>query len=173
MIKKAQAADAEILAGLAIQMWENHDPAELAEEFRDLAEKEDAACFISVNIANCIIDHRVVSFGSEGYKAIAVYLTVNEAFKNGCFADRCPFVICIRNYKGIFWYGIIICRAFLEITVFNGANVMLVLAVFFIFGARKALKSQRAVKLIIGNGGEYARNSDYRKHDRCHKGKAE
>ena len=46
MIKKAQAADAEILARLAIQMWEDHDPAELAEEFRDLVEKDDAACFI-------------------------------------------------------------------------------------------------------------------------------
>ena len=56
MIKKAQAADAEILAGLAIQMWENHDPAELAEEFRDLAEKEDAACFIRY------ADHRPVAF---------------------------------------------------------------------------------------------------------------
>ena len=36
MIKRADAKDAEILAGLAIQMWEDHTPAELADEFREI-----------------------------------------------------------------------------------------------------------------------------------------
>ncbi len=37
MIKRANRKDAGILAGLAIRMWTDHDPEELAEEFRRLA----------------------------------------------------------------------------------------------------------------------------------------
>lgn len=46
MVKRAKAEDAEILAGLAIQMWEDHVLAELADEFREIVAKEDAVCFI-------------------------------------------------------------------------------------------------------------------------------
>ena len=46
MIRKAQAEDAESLAELAIQMWEDHDQAELSDEFRELVKREDAVCFI-------------------------------------------------------------------------------------------------------------------------------
>lgn len=92
MIKKAQAADAEILAGLAIQMWEDHDPAELAEEFRDLAEKEDAACFIRyaddrpVAFAQCQLRYDYV----EGTRSSPVgYLEgifVSEEYRKNGFA---------------------------------------------------------------------------------------
>ena len=37
MIKRANRKDAGILAGLAIRMWTDHDPEELAEEFRAYA----------------------------------------------------------------------------------------------------------------------------------------
>lgn len=46
MIRKARIEDAETLAALAIQMWEDHTLRELADEFRELAENDEAACFI-------------------------------------------------------------------------------------------------------------------------------
>ena len=46
MIKRANKEDAEVLAGLAIRMWEDHNPTDLAEEFRALVTKDDAVCFI-------------------------------------------------------------------------------------------------------------------------------
>ena len=42
MIKRAGTEDAGVLAGLAVQMWTEHDPEELAEEFRELADNEEA-----------------------------------------------------------------------------------------------------------------------------------
>ena len=46
MMKRAVAEDVGILAGLAAQMWKDHDPGELENEFRELVKKEDAVCFI-------------------------------------------------------------------------------------------------------------------------------
>ena len=46
-IRRAQVKDAETLALLAIQMWEDHEVAELADEFREIVEKDDAVCFIT------------------------------------------------------------------------------------------------------------------------------
>ena len=46
MIKRADEKDAEILAVLAIQMWEDHTLAELADEFGEIIKNEDAVCFI-------------------------------------------------------------------------------------------------------------------------------
>ena len=46
MIKRADIKDAEILARLAIQMWEAHELEDLADEFREILKKDDAACFI-------------------------------------------------------------------------------------------------------------------------------
>ncbi len=46
MIKKARIEDAGVLAELAIQMWADHIPEDLTEEFRQLAMNDDAVCFI-------------------------------------------------------------------------------------------------------------------------------
>ena len=46
MIKRAKTEDADALAGLAIQMWTEHIPEDLAEEFRRLVTNDDAVCFI-------------------------------------------------------------------------------------------------------------------------------
>ena len=46
MIKRAKAEDAGTLADLAVQMWTDHDPEDLEEEFRALAINDEAACFI-------------------------------------------------------------------------------------------------------------------------------
>lgn len=46
MIKRAKAEAVEILANLALKMWTDHDPEEMAEEFRELVMNEEAVCFI-------------------------------------------------------------------------------------------------------------------------------
>ena len=46
MIHRARMEDAEVLADLAVQMWTDHDPEDLTEEFRRLAANDDAVCFI-------------------------------------------------------------------------------------------------------------------------------
>ena len=46
MIRKAQTEDADSIAGLAIQMWRDHDLQELANEFRESINAEGSACFI-------------------------------------------------------------------------------------------------------------------------------
>ena len=77
----------EILAELAIKMWGDHEPAELADEFRELAEKDDAVCFIKyaddkpIAFAQCQLRYDYVEgtesspvgylegiFVSEGYR---------------------------------------------------------------------------------------------------------
>ena len=87
MIKRAKAEDAGILAELAIRMWTDHDPADMAKEFRELVKNEEAACFIKyvdgkpVAFAQCQLRHDYVEgtesspvgylegiFVSEGYR---------------------------------------------------------------------------------------------------------
>ena len=46
MIKRATTEDAGQLARMAIQLWTEHDPKALEDEFRKLAENDEAACFI-------------------------------------------------------------------------------------------------------------------------------
>ncbi len=87
MIKRARIEDAEELADLAIRMWPDNDPADLAEEFRRLAMNDDAVCFIqyiddkSIAFAQCQLRRDYVEgtesspvgylegiFVSEGYR---------------------------------------------------------------------------------------------------------
>ena len=56
MIRKAQIQDAEAIAGLAIRMWGDHDPNDLANEFRELISSEGSACFIKY------VDEKPVAF---------------------------------------------------------------------------------------------------------------
>ena len=66
MIKKATLEDAEILAALAIQMWTDHVPENMAEEFRELVINEEAVCFIKcvgekpIGFAQCQLRHDYV-----------------------------------------------------------------------------------------------------------------
>ena len=87
MIKRAKTEDADALAGLAIQMWTEHIPEDLAEEFRRLVTNDDAVCFIKwvddkpIAFAQCQLRHDYVEgtdsspvgylegiFVSEGYR---------------------------------------------------------------------------------------------------------
>lgn len=56
MIKIAEEKDAETLAGMAIQMWEDNDLSDLADEFRRIVNQDDAICFIKY------VDDRPVAF---------------------------------------------------------------------------------------------------------------
>ena len=62
MIKRAEKEDAEILARLAIQMWEDPTLAELEDEFKVITEKEDAACFIKY------VDDVPIAFAQSGLR---------------------------------------------------------------------------------------------------------
>ena len=87
MVKRARIEDADALAGLAIQMWTEHALEDLAEEYRQLAMNDDAACFIKyvgdkpIAFAQCQLRHDYVEgtgsspvgylegiFVSEGYR---------------------------------------------------------------------------------------------------------
>ena len=46
MIKRAEIEEADALAALARQLWPEHGPDELSEEFRELITSDDAACFL-------------------------------------------------------------------------------------------------------------------------------
>ena len=46
MIKRAKTEDAKVLAGLAIQMWTDHNLEELTEVFHQLVTNDAAVCFI-------------------------------------------------------------------------------------------------------------------------------
>ena len=87
MIKKMGIEDAEMLAGLASQMWADHDLEDLTEEFRQLAAINEAVCFIKyvdgkpIGFSQCQLRHDYVEgtqsspvgylegiFVSEGYR---------------------------------------------------------------------------------------------------------
>ena len=70
VIKRAGIEDAENLAGMAIQMWTDHTPEDLAEEFRTLVMNDETACFIKyvdekpIAFAYCQLRHDYVE-GTE------------------------------------------------------------------------------------------------------------
>lgn len=87
MIKRAKTDDAKVLAELAVQMWTDDDPKDLEAEFCELAENDEAACFIKyvddkpIAFAQCQLRHDYVEgtesspvgylegiFVSEGYR---------------------------------------------------------------------------------------------------------
>ena len=86
-MKRAKIDDAEVLAGLAIQLWADNRPEDLTEEFRSLATKDDAVCFLKyvddkpIAFAQCQLRYDYVEgtesspvgylegiFVSEGYR---------------------------------------------------------------------------------------------------------
>ena len=87
MVKRANVGDARNLANLAIQIWTDHNPEDLEEEFLKLVMNDEAACFIiyaddmPIAFAQCGLRHDYVEgtksspvgylegiFVSEGYR---------------------------------------------------------------------------------------------------------
>lgn len=66
MIQRATEHDTEVLAGLAVLLWDNHDVAELRDEFAEILKSEEAACFLAceagvpVGFAQCQLRHDYV-----------------------------------------------------------------------------------------------------------------
>lgn len=115
MIKRAEVGDAKILSDLAIQMWPDPDPEELAEEFRELVMDEDAVCYIKyvddqpIAFAQCQLRHDYVEgtdsspvgylegifvsdgYRKQGYAAELLLKCENWAKEKGCteFASDC------------------------------------------------------------------------------------
>ncbi len=115
MIKRAEIEDANILASLAIQMWTEHDPCELTDEFRESIKNEDAACYLKydggkpVGFAECRLRHDYVEgtksspvgylegifvleeYRKKGYAAALLAVCETWAKEKGCaqFASDC------------------------------------------------------------------------------------
>ena len=70
MIQRATEHDTEVLAGLAVLLWDNHDVAELRDEFAEILKSEEAACFLAceagvpLGFAQCQLRHDYVE-GTE------------------------------------------------------------------------------------------------------------
>ncbi len=94
MIKRAKVEDAEILAGLAIQMWTDHDPEDLSEEFRKLVMNEEAVCFIKyeedkpVGFAQCQLRHDYVEGTESSPVGYLEGILVSEGYRKKGYATQ-------------------------------------------------------------------------------------
>lgn len=94
MIQRATEHDTEVLAGLAVLLWDNHDVAELRDEFAEILKSEEAACFLAceagvpLGFAQCQLRHDYV----EGTRTSPVgYLEgifVQPAFRHRGLANQ-------------------------------------------------------------------------------------
>ena len=92
MIKRAKAEDAAVLAALAMQMWTEHEPAELEEEFRSLILSRDAACFLKIvngspiAFAQCQLRHDYVEGTARSPVGYLEGVFVSEAYRRKGYA---------------------------------------------------------------------------------------
>ena len=92
MIKQARTEDAGSLAALAIQMWEDHTPAELEDEFRELVNRDDSVCFIRyvddrpVAFAQCNLRHDYVEGTESSPVGFLEGIFVSEEYRKKGFA---------------------------------------------------------------------------------------
>ena len=92
MIKRADIEDASVLASLAIRMWPDNDPDDLAEEFRELIGNEDAVCFLKysggrpVAFAQCQLRHDYVEGTDSSPVGYLEGIYVAEGYRNCGFA---------------------------------------------------------------------------------------
>ena len=94
MIQRATEHDTEVLAGLAVLLWDNHDVAELRDEVAEILKSEEAACFLAceagvpLGFAQCQLRHDYV----EGTRTSPVgYLEgifVQPAFRHRGLANQ-------------------------------------------------------------------------------------
>ena len=97
MIKRADIEDAEILASLAIQMWQDNNPDELAEEFSGLIQNKNAACFLKyiggkpIAFAQCQLRHDYVEGTDSSPVGYLEGIFVAEGFR------RKGYTVCSRG----------------------------------------------------------------------------
>ncbi|MBQ6568168.1 MAG: GNAT family N-acetyltransferase [Treponema sp.] len=95
MIQRADSKDAAVLAGLAIQMWDDHAPADLTEEFRELLGKDDAVCFIKyaddgspVGFAQCQLRYDYVEGTESSPVGYLEGIYVKEGYRKNGYAAQ-------------------------------------------------------------------------------------
>ncbi len=92
MIRKAFSEDAGDLAALAIRMWTERSPEGLTEEFREILNHEDAACFLKyadggpVAFAQCQLRHDYVEGTQSSPVGYLEGVFVTEAYRRRGFA---------------------------------------------------------------------------------------
>lgn len=94
MVRKAEKQDLEILANLAVQMWDSHSVSELITEFSEIMEKGNSQFFlkyendIPIGFAQCQLRYDYV----EGTKTSPVgYLEgifIKEGYRNKGYAKE-------------------------------------------------------------------------------------
>lgn len=94
MIKRADIEDAEIFASLAIQMWQDNNPDELAEEFSGLIQNKNAACFLKyiggkpIAFAQCQLRHDYVEGTDSSPVGYLEGIFVAEGFRRKGYAAK-------------------------------------------------------------------------------------
>ncbi len=94
LITRAEKKDAPILAELAVEMWDGHTLADLANEFEELAEREDAACFIKyekgepIGFAQCQLRLDYVEGTETSPVGYLEGIFIREEFRNRGFAGE-------------------------------------------------------------------------------------
>jgi aminoglycoside 6'-N-acetyltransferase I len=92
MIRRAGIDQAGELAGMAIQMWTDHDPEALEADFRNLVMNDEAACFIRyaddkpIAFAQCQLRHDYVEGTSSSPVGYLEGIFVAEGYRKKGFA---------------------------------------------------------------------------------------
>ena len=94
MIQRATEHDTEVLAGLAVLLWDNHDVAELRDEFAEILKSEEAACFLAceagvlLGFAQCQLRHDYVEGTQTSPVGYLEGIFVQPAFRHRGLANR-------------------------------------------------------------------------------------
>lgn len=92
MIKRADKNDAHALAALAIQLWRDNDPDELADDFRELIRNGDAVCFLKyiggrpIAFAQCQLRRDYVEGTVSSPVGYLEGIFVSEAYRRNGYA---------------------------------------------------------------------------------------
>ena len=92
MIKRVGTNEVRELAGLTIQLWPDHDPEDLAEEFRRLVVNDDAVCFIKyadnrpIAFAQCQLRHDYVEGTESSPVGYLEGIYVSEGYRKKGYA---------------------------------------------------------------------------------------
>ena len=102
MIKEAKKADAGVLAELALNMWQGHTLSELRDEFEELAEGEDSACFIKyvgekpIGFAQCQLRHDYVEGTDTSPVGYLEGIFILEGYRLRGYAKE--LLLCCENW---------------------------------------------------------------------------
>lgn len=94
MIKRARIEDVEVLAGLAIQMWTDHDLKDLTEEFRQLVTNDESVCFIKyvdgkpIGFAQCQLRRDYVEGTESSPVGYLEGIFVSDGYRTRGFASE-------------------------------------------------------------------------------------